>query len=277
MTGVIAWAAGLYVVVVLFLFLSQRSLLYFPDPNVPEPDEYGVPEMAIERIKTTDGFRLLAWWRPPVSPERPVLVYFHGNAGHLGHRAAKIRPYLDSGYGVLLVSYRYNAGAGGRPSESALYADARAAADFVAAQGIPEDRVVLYGESLGSAPAVRIAVERRVGAVVLEAPFTSIAEVAQSHYWYVPARWMVWDKFDIAAIVDRLKAPLLVLHGERDRIVPLRFGRAVLERAPEPKEGRFLPEAGHNDLYEHGAAQMVIEFLERRLGQESGSGRVPSS
>lgn len=266
MVGIIAWALAIYAGLAGVLFVAQRNLMYFPNDTEPVPTEFGVGEMSVERIETPDGYRLLAWWRAPAAPGKPVILYFPGNAGHLGYRAEKIRPYLDAGYGVLLVSYRYNAGAGGSPSEDGLYADARAAAAFAAAKGVPDRQMVVYGESIGAGPAVKVATERKVGAVVLEAPFTSIAEVAQSHYWYMPAKWLLWDKFDIAAMIGKVEAPLLVVHGERDGIVPTKFGRRLFEMAPEPKEGKFLSAAGHNDLHEFGLARIVIEFLDRKFG-----------
>ena len=108
-----------------------------------------------------------------------------------------------------------------------------------------------------------LAVEHRVAGVALEAPYTSIAEVAQSHYWYFPAKWMLWDKFDIREKIARIDAPLLIVHGERDRIIPAQFGHALFARAVEPKTAQFLPRAGHNDLYEYGAAERVLAFIGR--------------
>jgi fermentation-respiration switch protein FrsA (DUF1100 family) len=265
MLSFLMWSVGAYVLFAGILFGCQRSLLYHPNQALPDPAEYGLKGVSIERIDVNGQHKLFTWWRRPESMDRPVIVYFHGNAGHLGHRAEKIRPYVDAGYGVLLVSYRYNAGAGGSPSEEALYDDGRAAMTYLKHKGVSLERTVIYGESLGVAVAVAMAVENPVGAVVLESPYSSIAAVAQSHYWYLPTKFLVLDKFDVAAKIERIGAPLLIVHGERDRIIPVKFGRALLERAKEPKVGRFLPEAGHNDLYEHGAASVILEFLFERM------------
>ncbi len=267
MTAWLATGAIVYGGLLAGLYLFQRQLLYLPSASRPDPREAGVPDMRAVRLATGDGLELLAWYKPP-APGRRLLVYLHGNAGHIGHRGFKARPFLDLGHGVLLVSWRGYGGNAGQPSEEGLLNDARAALAFAAEEGLAHRQVVLYGESLGSGVAVQLAAEaagtgRPVGAVVLEAPFTSIAEVAQYHYFYVPARYMVADKFDSAARVSAVGAPLLVVHGERDRTVPVRFGRELFDAAAEPKEAAWLPEAGHNDLFDHGAAERVRRFLER--------------
>ncbi len=263
MLSYLFWGIAAYVLFGGILFGCQRSLMYHPNQSVPEPADYGMPNVSLERVETEGPYKLLAWWRRPRSADMPLIVYFHGNAGHLGHRAEKIRPLLKSGYGVLLVSYRYNGGAGGSPSEAGLYADGRAAMQFVNRSGIASDRIVLYGESLGTAVAVKMANEHNVAAVILEAPYTSIADVAQKHYWYLPAKFLVLDKFNTAAMIGGVGAPLLIVHGDRDAIIPAAFGRALFSMAEEPKEAVFIPDAGHNDLHQHGLAGYVDAFLKR--------------
>jgi fermentation-respiration switch protein FrsA (DUF1100 family) len=260
---------AVYGVLVGAMYLAQRRLMYLPNTAVPDLARSGVPEMQPVSLETEDGLTLLAWYRPPPAPRRPVLVFFHGNAGHIGYRGYKIRPYLDASFGVLLVEYRGYGGNPGGPTEPGLYADGRAAMDFLDRQGVAPDRLVLYGESLGCGVAVRLASERAanrpVGAVVLEAPFTSIAALAQRHYFYLPAYWLVKDRFDIESLIAEIGAPLLVFHGERDAVVPIGFGRALYAAAAEPKEAKWYAGGGHNDLHDNGAARDVIAFVERRL------------
>ena len=242
--------------------------MYFPDGAVPDAELAGVPEMSPVRLTTDDGLTLLAWYRPATAEDLPTLVYFHGNAGHIGHRGAKVRPYLAAGFGVLLVSWRGYGGNPGSPSEAGLYHDGRAALDFLARAGVPPSRIALYGESLGAGVAVQMASERPerpVGAVLLESAYTSMAAVAAHHYWYLPARYLVRDRFDSLAKIGRIGAPLFIVHGERDRIIPVAMARALFAAAAEPKEARFFPAAGHNDLYDHGAAEAVIDFLGRTI------------
>jgi hypothetical protein len=131
---------------------------------------------------------------------------------------------------------------------------------------VAPSRLVLYGESLGSGVAVALAAQHEVAALILEAPPTSVAQVAQCHFPYVPAAQMVTDRFDSLSRIGKVKAPVLILHGERDKVVPVRFGRALFSAAPEPKEGWFALEAGHEDLARYGGLDVAVAFIERRLG-----------
>ncbi len=249
------------------IFGGQRRLLYFPDGlRRPEPSEADVPEMRAVELETADGLSLLAWHTPPREGGRPTLVYFHGNAGNIAMRAEKVRPYLDAGLGVLLTTWRGYTRNPGRPSEHGLYADGRAALSFLARNGARADGLVLYGESLGSGVAVQLASETPPAALVLEAPFSSIPDVAQARMPFVPVAPLIIDRFESRAKVAQVAAPLLLVHGERDRTVPVRFGRKLFAAATEPKEAVFIPGAGHGDLYEHGMGEIVLDFLRRRLG-----------
>lgn len=263
--GYVATALGIYALVIALLYVMQRSLMYHPDQTIPDPALYGVPEMTALRIPTDDGLELLAWWRAPRG-SAPVLLVQHGNAGHIGDRADKVRDYLDAGYGVLLLGYRYNAETGGDPSEANLFADARAGMAFLVREGVAEDKVALYGESLGSGVAVAMATEYPVAALVLEAPYSSMADMAQHHYWYLPSRWLVRDKFDSMSRIDNVSAPLLVIHGGEDTVIPQKYGRRLFDAAHEPKQAHYVPDATHNDLLDYGMAPLIIEFLDRHVG-----------
>jgi fermentation-respiration switch protein FrsA (DUF1100 family) len=258
--GVVA----IYVALLIILFIAQRSILYVPNTQAPSLAEAGVQGL-MEAVETrsADGLRLLAWYHAPPTDSSPVLVYFHGNAGHIGHRADRARPYIDAGFGVLLVEYRGYGGNPGRPTEDGLYADARAAVDFLTQQDVAPDRMVLYGESLGTAVAVQIARERDCAALVLEAPFTSVAAVAQSRYWMFPVRHLVVDKFDSLAKIGTLRCPLFVMHGEADGVVPIRFGRQLYEAAKEPKESKWFAAGTHVNFDELGGPAAVLGFLRR--------------
>ena len=261
-----------YGIIVALLFLFQRNLIYFPSSHRPEPADYTVPEMTVHMLETADNLELLAWYRAPQGPDVPVIVYFHGNAGHIGYRGAKVRPYLDAGYGVLLPSWRGYSGNAGAPSEKGLYADGRAALAFLSEQGIPSARWVLYGESIGSGVAVELARARAqgeepVGAVVLESPFTSLGDMAAFHYPWVPMRWLMRDHYNSLSKITAIGAQLLILHGERDRVVPPSFVRRLAEAANEPNKMKVITGAGHNDLYDFDAPGVVIEFLSELYSQ----------
>jgi hypothetical protein len=258
-------ALAAYGVLVGGLYVFQRHLLYFPDVRRPEFLDLAVLGVREITLKTGDGLSLLSWYLPP-RDRHPVIAYFHGNGGHIGYRAERLRWFARNGYGVLMAEYRGYGGNPGTPSESGLVADGAAALDFLDGEGIAPNRFVIYGESLGSGVAVLLAAQREVASLILEAPFTSVAEVAQYHYSFIPASALLRDRFDSRAKIGNVRAPILVLHGERDRVVPLRYGRALFDAAPDPKELWLSREAGHEDLVRHGALEAVLDFLRRRVG-----------
>jgi fermentation-respiration switch protein FrsA (DUF1100 family) len=276
MSLLIGLVAALYLSVLALLFVFQRNLLYVPSAERPSLAEAGLDGvMRAVSLTTADGLELVAWYRRPPAPGAPLLLYYHGNAGHIGGRADKVKPYLDAGYGVLLPEYRGYGGNPGRPTEQGLYTDARAALDFIAGEGVSPAHIVCYGESLGTAVAVQMAIERGCGALVLEAPFTSVAAVAQSRYPIFPVKALVLDKFDSLAKIGGLRCPLFVMHGERDRIVPIRYGRALFAAAPAPKEAKWFPEATHVDFEDFGGSAAVRDFLKRHL--QAADGALPGS
>jgi fermentation-respiration switch protein FrsA (DUF1100 family) len=173
----------------------------------------------------------------------------------------RIRRGQKMGYGVLLVEYRGYGGNAGSPSEEGLYTDGRAALDWLSSRGVLSTSAILYGESLGSGIAVKLATERKVAGVILEAPFTSTTDVAASIYWMFPVRWLIWDRYDSLSRIKEINAPLLVMHGGADEVVPQAHGRALLDAALEPKLGYFPPEANHQDLVLHGAHDQVDDFI----------------
>ena len=253
--------AGCYGLALGALWLGQRRLIYLPDRVVPERALAGAEDMDEVRLATADGLALLAWYRAPGDASKPCLVYFHGNSGHLGMRASKVRAYLDAGVGVLLPAWRGFSGNPGQPTEAGLYADGEAALEFLAGYGIAAPRLVLYGESLGTGVAVEMAVRHGAHAVVLEAPFTSVPDVARHRFPIFPVAAIVADRFNSLAKIARLGTPLLLLHGTADRVVPTRFGRRLFAAAAEPKRAHFIEGAAHNNLYDFGAADRVLAFL----------------
>ena len=241
----------------------QRSLTYFPDPTRPTPAESDVPELAPVSLETEDGLSLLAWYAPPRVSGAPSLAYFHGNAGHIGMRGFKVRAYLNAGLGVLLTTWRGYSANPGRPTEDGLYTDGRAARAFLHANGCSDERQILYGESLGTGVAVHLAREAAPAALVLEAPFSSIMDIASGRFPLLPVRPLIVDRFDSAAKIGKVRAPVLIVHGERDRTIPVRQARKLFKHARDPKEAVFIPEADHADLVDFGLPAIVLEFLAR--------------
>ena len=255
-------ALAVYLAVVACLVVFQRRFLFLPDTSRPDLARAGVAGVREMTVTTADGVSLLTWYMSPVAEDAHVALYLHGNAGHIGHRAYRLEPMRRLGWGVLLLEYRGYGGNSGSPSEAGLAEDARAGWDALRGMGIPATRIVVWGESLGSGVAVRLAVEREVAAVVLEAPYTSILDMARRQFWFVPVRWLLLDWFDTVGAIGGVRAPVLVLHGARDRIIPVAMGRAVFAAAREPKRLWIVQEAGHVDLVEAGAVEVAGEFVE---------------
>ena len=241
------------------MYLFQRSLMYFPDTTRYPPAATGLPQAEEVRLTSADGERLIAWHVPPRGA-KPVVLYFQGNAGASNLRAERFAWLTADGTGLLALSYRGYGGSTGKPTEDGLIRDALAAYDFATAR-YPVQRIVLWGESLGTAVAIALAAERTVGGVMLDAPFSSAADVGASAYPFVPVRWFMKDPFRSDLRIAKVPAPILVLHGERDRVIPIRFGERLFALAREPKRMVRFPNGEHSDLDDHGAPKVVKEFL----------------
>lgn len=254
-------AIGLgYVALVGAMYLAQRALMYFPETTRTPPAGAGFPEASEIVLESADGTSLIAWHVAPRG-DRPVIVYLHGNGGALRHRVPRFRPLADAGYGLLALSYRGYGGSGGSPSEAGLIADGRAALELARLKH-PEARIVLWGESLGTGIATAVAAEEKVDGVILEAPFTSTADIASAAYPFVPVRLLMKDQFRSDERIGRVTAPILVLHGARDRVVPISYGERLFALAREPKRFVRFPEGGHEDLNAHGAIDAAKAFLD---------------
>lgn len=263
--NVIVGLGGAYLVLIAALYVFQRSLMYQPGPALPDPRRTLIPQAVAIDLKAESGGRLVSWYIEPAR-EKPVILYFQGNAGTIADRDFKANAFAVAGFGVWLTGYRGFGGNGGSPTEEGLYADAWSALDELEKRGVRPADIVLYGESLGTGVAVEMAsrLAKRgtpVLGVVLEAPFKSMGDAAQGHYPYVPAKWLVRDKFDSAAKISAIEAPLLIMHGDRDRVVPEPHGRALFEAAVEPKQGLWIPDGGHSNLYDFGVGPKVVAFI----------------
>jgi fermentation-respiration switch protein FrsA (DUF1100 family) len=248
-----------YGVVAVVLYVTQRSLMYFPDRTPMSPAAAGLPAAEEIVLDTADGERVIVWHVPPRG-ERPVVLYLHGNGGALSHRSVRFGALTADGTGLVAIDYRGFGGSSGRPTEQGLAIDAETAYAFAVAR-YPAARIVVWGESLGTGVAVALAAERPVGGLVLEAPFTSTADLAVLRYPLLPVRWLMKDQFHSDQRIRSVKAPLLVLHGGRDVVVPIRFGEQLFGLAHEPKRFVRFPDGGHEDLDRFGALDTVKAFL----------------
>lgn len=215
-------------------------------------------------VKTTaaDGVSVVHWYAPP-QPGQTVVVLFHGNVGTVAGLEPWAEAFRASGCGVLLADYRGYSGNPGLPSEEGLYADARAVLDWLAAQGFKDRQIVLFGWSLGTGVAVQMAVERHPAALVLLAPYTSVADVGARRHPILPVRSLVRDRFDSMSKIAAVDAPVMIVTGNLDFIVPPDMGRDLFAAAREPKRVLFLPQAGHV-IAPSSASAAVTEFLEQQ-------------
>jgi uncharacterized protein len=259
----LAWVVPLllvgYVVGLVLLYVFQRSLLYLPQRRPISPAAAGFPEAEAVTLETSDGEQVIAW-HVPARPGYPLVIYFHGNAETIANRVDRHRALIATGAGLLAVSYRGYMGSTGRPTESGLLHDADAAYAFAASR-YPAETIVLWGHSLGSGVAVALASTRPVAKLVLEAPFTSTADVARRMFPLVPVRRLMHDQFRSDQRVGAVTASILVLHGARDIVVPVGLGERLYQLAREPKRFVRYPQGGHDDLDDYGAGIEARRFI----------------
>lgn len=261
-------AAGLYAAIVLLLYTFERDLMYRPEAISRVPPSYYdmLSDVQEVELKTPDGLRVLAWYAAP--PEgRPTVLVFHGNGGSLRSQRYRLKHFKDANMGVMILGYRGYAGSDGAPSEEGLYTDARTALAWLNGQGIADRHIVLYGESLGSGIATKMATEREFGAVILESPYTSTVDVAAERFSFIPVHWLMRDRFESLSRIGAVTEPLLIMHGEADQVIPQSFGRRLFDAANEPKEGFWPKMAGHNNIFDLGGFITAAEFIERRVSR----------
>ena len=257
---VIIISATIFIIVLMLLYIFQRHLMYFPARIIPRLDDYNANDLDVVSLHTSDGLVLNAWYKPAMN-QRATVLYLHGNAGHIGYRMPLARQLINRGFGILLVDYRGYGGNGGDPSEQGLYEDGRAGLRFLQAHGVRSQRIVLYGESIGTGVATKLAVESPICAVVLQSPFTSMTALARYHY-----PWLLvtpWDRFDSLGRIKAIQAPLLILHGKQDALVPYNEGVTLFEQALEPKKMVSFAQGDHNNLWGYKElAEEVVHFIQ---------------
>lgn len=272
-------AVIIYLVVVVFMYVTQRGHIYFPDTSQPDKRAAGVPDIETVTVDTQDGLRLSAWYAPPSAPEKPVIVLFHGNGGNIDIRGFKARLFMREGYGILLAEYRGYGGNPGTPTEQGLYYDGEAYIEHLIHNlNIPLQNIVLYGESLGSGVATEMALRyKKVGGLILETPFTSLPDVGQHHMMFLPVKLLMKDRYNNISKIGSVEAPIFVFHGTKDRVVPTKFGRKLFEHAPDPKFMEIIEGGNHNDLYNRGAFQKIDNFIDTFIlnKRESSEGIAP--
>jgi uncharacterized protein len=258
----VAVCAALYGLIVIGLYTGQRKILFRCDAAEVDPATLGLKAKVV-RLKTEDGESLVAWSIPPLAG-RPLILYFHGNAGGIDLRVERFRAMVKAGMGFLAIEYRGYASSTGSPSESGLKLDGEAAYAAAIASGVGPDRIVLLGESLGSGVAVALAARHKVGALVLDSPYSSIADVAAAAYWFVPVRALLRDPFRNDLLIGSVSVPTLMVHGTKDNVVPIRFGEKLFALANSPKEFWRVEGAAHLALGERLAE--TLNWIAQTVG-----------
>ena len=253
---------GLYVLFALAIYAVQRDFIYHPDPQRVSPQSAGLEGVEERVLETPDGERVIAWYGR-AKPNQPTLLYFHGNGGSLVTRAQRIRRYLAQGRGLFMMSYRGYSGSTGSPSERANVADAKLAYDVLVKEGVMPADIIVYGESIGSGVAVQVAAAFPVGGLILDAPYTSLVDLAAADFFFLPVSLLMRDRYDTISNIAAVYVPVLIVHGEDDHVIPVAMGRAVFAAAPGPKEIATIPNAGHADHYLYGSYDKIGDWIDR--------------
>lgn len=247
-----------FILIYIGAYFFQRSFIYFPTTQKPNPENFNANDMQVVTIPVTDKISLNSWYKPSLD-KKATILYLHGNGGHIGYRMSLVRYFLSSGFGVLLLEYRGYGGNPGKASESGFYQDGRAAIHFLQQKGVQEKHIVLYGESLGTGVATKMAKEYSVCSLILQSPYTSLSDLARYHYFWLPMSLI--DKYDSLSRMQKIKVPVLMLHGKFDSIVPYSQGLTLFNAANQPKKWIEFSTKGHHNLWSARFANEVIHFI----------------
>lgn len=242
-------------------YANQRELMYLPSVTRVYPADIGLDNVREVALVTVSGMELTSWFAPP-KDKHPTVLFFHGNAGAVSHRAHRFRELMARGYGVFVLGYPGYGGNPGEPSESGFREASQQAYDYLRASGIEPSDIVIYGESIGSGVAVQLAAKVPAKGLVLEAPMSSAIDVAREHYPLLLAGFILRDSYRSVEYIGKIDMPLLVIHGDKDVVIPLHLGEKLIARALEPKTLIVIEGAGHNNLSSYSTSSIVGDFID---------------
>lgn len=252
------------------LSLYERASVYPLDASRISPSSLGLT--SIREVEFAANGQALVLWVAAPEHGKPVILYFQGNAGNLANRAERFARIADQGYGLVAMAYRGSGGSTGRASERAIAADASLLYEQIGVilPGTPPERVILYGESLGSGIVARLASEQAKTpptALILEAPYTSIRDVAHHHMpWTRALSWTMTNRWETLKHMENVTAPLMILHGDQDAVIPIEQGREVFDQAPgQDKVLLEVAGAGHDDLWRAPVLPRLWAFIDSRV------------
>ena len=250
----------LYFFVLVFLYFYQRNLLYLPNENNYSGDKISVDIQKV-KIPTSDNIELLGWYHEKNLKDHKTLVYFHGDAGSLENRIHKLKKIKNMNINFLIIAWRGFSGNNGKPTEEGLYIDGKSAIDWLIKKGVDEKNLILYGESLGTGVATHLAQNKNYAGVILETPFTSMIDTAKKFYPYIPVSLLLKDKFENYKKIKNINSPILVMHGEEDKIVPFFMGKKIYQLANKPKYSYFTKYDDHMMEYDENLVLALKSFL----------------
>ena len=251
-----------YLVVIIFVYFYQRNLLYHPTENNYQDDkvQFNYDEIF---IKVDEEIKLKSWLIKKDFIKYKTLIVFHGNAGHLSNRIYKLNELYKLDINILLISWRGFSGNKGSPTENNLYTDAKASIRWLNEEGVNNNQIILYGESLGTGVAVEVGKENNFNSIILESPFTSIENSAKIYYPYLPVRLLLKDRYDSINKIKMINTPILIMHGKKDDIVPFSMGKELFEKANSPKYSYFTADDDHMMEFNSNLLQKIKYFIEK--------------
>ena len=249
-----------YLVVVAFVFFNQRNLLYHPFENNYNKDEANFSYDEVF-IPTSNERYIKGWFHKKDLKKNKTLVFFHGNAGNLENRIYKLNLIKDFEINFLIVAYRGFSGNKGEPTETGLYEDARSTLDWIVKQNVNKNKIILYGESLGTGVSTEVAQNKKFAGIILESPFTSMVDAGKFYYFYLPVSLLLKDRYETIRKLKNIRIPMLVMHGKRDKIVPFHMGKKVFEEANDPKYSYFPKEDDHMMDYNENLLKALNNFF----------------
>ena len=250
-----------YLLVLVILYFFQRNLLYHPSENNYFGDKLTVSIDKI-KIKSKDNIELMGWYHKKDSKNYKTILFLHGNAGSLENRIHKINHFQNMKINFLIIAWRGFSGNKGNPTEKGLYEDAESAINWLKNKGIRTKDIIIYGESLGTGIATEIAQNNNFAGVILESPFTSMIDAAKNKYPFFPIRFLLKDKYESDKKIKNIKSPLLIMHGESDKIVPFWMGKKMYDIANEPKYSYFTKYDNHMMEYDKNLIIVLKKFLD---------------
>ncbi len=251
----------LYLILLIFLYFYQNKLLYHPNINSYSEINNLIPKIEKVKITTSDNYKLLGWFHKKDISKKTIL-FLHGNAGSLENRIYKLNHFENFDLNFLIIAWRGFSGNDGKPNEKGLYEDAKGALNWLRSIGVKEEKIILYGESLGTAVAIEIGQNKKYAGMVLEAPFTSMIDMGKKYYSFFPVSFLLKDKYESVKKIQNIYFPVLVMHGKKDKIVPFKMGKKIYNSANLPKYHYFSEYDDHMMDFNESLIKELKLFIE---------------